>query len=1491
MRNNFLRYALAFFICCASCVSANTSFAQLATFNYTGPQFDLAQCQNHYSGYPPSICVANGNVTATVTAPNFTPNFSGRIYSYQGLFVAGVSTGVPLQLTTATCNSGAATFVDFNQGFPTGYLLQLFGSGCTTPGATFGVIHAQNSDSDSASTQANNIPLSAGYISSPTGRWSNAKTLGKPKDPAAPCNKREISAYSGGPSNSGTASCGDPIDIASGNVFEEVSDYSTVGANQLSFVRYYNSGASSGTVPTLMGTHWRSNFDRYITIIDASDVNVERADGRIVSFWLNGATWTTDSDINLKLTNSGATWTLTDGDDTVETYTTSGAKAILNTIKLRNGYTQTLNYTTGVVTSVSDSYSRSLGFTYTGGVLTGVTTPDSLTLTFGYTTVAAQKLLTSVTYNTSPVTSQTYLYENANFPFALTGITDEKTDRYATWSYDGYGRGTSSQHGTSTTTDGLTTISYNDSTGNRTVTGPLGVAETYVFTMLQSMNKVTEIDRAATGTTASAIRTFGYDTNGYLNASTDWNGNSTTYVNDIYGQPTTINEAVGSPVARTTTIAYDTTWPHLAKTITTPGLTITNNYEVTTGNLLTQVLADTTTQTIPYSTNGQTRTTTFTYTATGQLKTVQLPRTDVVAKTTYAYTGGTLTSITDPLSHVTTVNTYTGGGRPLTITDPNSVLTTLGYDSRLRLHTKVVTVAAGNLTTTWDYDAVGNLTKVTQPDATYLSYTYDNAHRLNKITNNGGELLPLTLDADGNVTQTLWQTSTPTTKRSQTATYDALGRRKTYVGGMSQSTGYTYDSMGNLTGVTTPLTWATTFAPDQLNRLKTVTDPYTHTTGYTYDAHDRPLTVTDPNSHVTTYIYDGFGEAISVANPDSGTTVYVYNKDGGVSSKTDAASQVTNWTYDAMDRPLTRAYPADSTLNVTYTYDQAGHGKGITQLTSVTDKAGSLSLSYDETGNITTKTRTISAVAYTTSYTYFGQRLLKTIAYPTAGWIATYAINASGYITGITATQPSVAPVNLVTSVVHLPFGPVSSFTWGNAVTHATTFDNDYRQTGLTDTGTAALQNLIYGYDADNNLKTITDSITAANTQTLGYDHMERLLTAVSGTGGYGSLSYTYDNNSNRLTSGATTYTIASTSNRLSSVGATSIGYTTTGNINAIGSNTMTYNKANQLATATVSGTASTYTYDAIGMRLKTVVGAGTPSIQSYDENGILLTETNSGVETDYVYLDGVPIAAIQPAAATISYIHADRLGTPQKATNSAKTVVWSTTYQPFGATGTITGSITQNLRLPGQHADATGYNHNGFRNYYTAYGRYLESDPIGLNGGLNTYGYAFANPSKYLDRLGLMVGDEEDFDGEIATPKLIGGSGLTGPGSAGRDLPRQPSLNPGVSSPSEIAPNTRIPVKGNCTDPKGIIAPGGKLIGEPGNGPRVRVLPGGDEAARNLFNQLSKGGTPYQSNYPGTGVNLPNGDFVGYRPVSGSGDPAVDVNIGGKNTKFHFPD
>ena len=189
----------------------------------------------------------------------------------------------------------------------------------------------------------------------------------------------------------------------------------------------------------------------------------------------------------------------------------------------------------------------------------------------------------------------------------------------------------------------------------------------------------------------------------------------------------------------------------------------------------------------------------------------------------------------------------------------------------------------------------------------------------------------------------------------------------------------------------------------------------------------------------------------------------------------------------------------------------------------------------------------------------------------------------------------------------------------------------------------------------------------------------------------------------------------------------------------------MTYSKANRMATATVSGTTSTHTYDAFGIREEVKTGSSPTQIMQYDQDGNLLTETNtSGTETDYAYMDGVPIAAIQPGAATISALLTDHLGTPQIGTDSIKATVWTGVYDPNGAVNP-TGSITQNLRFPGQRANSTGLNYNMIRYYNPAYvtggGRYNQVDPLGLWAGSNPFVYGLNNPFKYVDPWGLAPG------------------------------------------------------------------------------------------------------------------------------------------------------
>jgi RHS repeat-associated protein len=118
----------------------------------------------------------------------------------------------------------------------------------------------------------------------------------------------------------------------------------------------------------------------------------------------------------------------------------------------------------------------------------------------------------------------------------------------------------------------------------------------------------------------------------------------------------------------------------------------------------------------------------------------------------------------------------------------------------------------------------------------------------------------------------------------------------------------------------------------------------------------------------------------------------------------------------------------------------------------------------------------------------------------------------------------------------------------------------------------------------------------------------------------------------------------------------------------------------------------------------------------------------------------------IAPSAGTVNLLLDDRLGTPQMAASPTQAIVWRAAYTPFGYTYALSGSLQQNLRMAGQTADSNaGWYHNGWRDYMPTWGRYLQTDPIGLAAGMNTYGYVGQNPLRFVDPWGLddqSVGD-----------------------------------------------------------------------------------------------------------------------------------------------------
>lgn len=89
----------------------------------------------------------------------------------------------------------------------------------------------------------------------------------------------------GAPDRLGNAFGGEPINIASGNMFYSVTDYKTAGQNTLDFTRYYN---SRGNALAELGANWHSTYDRFIWFYSSSSVDVQRADGQTLRFTLNG---------------------------------------------------------------------------------------------------------------------------------------------------------------------------------------------------------------------------------------------------------------------------------------------------------------------------------------------------------------------------------------------------------------------------------------------------------------------------------------------------------------------------------------------------------------------------------------------------------------------------------------------------------------------------------------------------------------------------------------------------------------------------------------------------------------------------------------------------------------------------------------------------------------------------------------------------------------------------------------------------------------------------------------------------------------------------------------------------------------------------------------------------------------------------------------------------------------------------------------------------
>ena len=333
--------------------------------------------------------------------------------------------------------------------------------------------------------------------------------------------------------------------------------------------------------------------------------------------------------------------------------------------------------------------------------------------------------------------------------------------------------------------------------------------------------------------------------------------------------------------------------------------------------------------------------------------------------------------------------------------------------------------------TLFTYDNVGQLTKVTLPDASFIGYAYDAAHRLYQVTNAAGDKLVYTLDLMGNRTKEEVFTSANVVVQRKNRVFDNLSRLATELNAANTViAAYTYDNNGNLKTQTQKYDAVTTndaitgFDYDPLNRLTKITNALAGITQYAYNGVDQLISVTDPKSLITSYAVDGLDNQKQLVSPDTGTTNSTYDAAGNLKTSTDARGKISTYSYDALNR-VTGVTFSDTTPPLGYLYDDitlGNFGKG--RLTKITDATGNTTYKYDIQGRLIQKTQTTGTVAKTIGYGYDALGRMNSMTYP-SGKVLSYGFDVQGRIASM-----AVNAVNLVSNITYQPFGPAKSWTW-----------------------------------------------------------------------------------------------------------------------------------------------------------------------------------------------------------------------------------------------------------------------------------------------------------------------------------------------------------------------------------------------------------------------------------------------------------------------------
>ncbi|WP_440813998.1 DUF6531 domain-containing protein [Pseudomonas syringae] len=327
---------------------------------------------------------------------------------------------------------------------------------------------------------------------------------------------------------------GNPIDASSGNKFQYEEDLKVGVVDSIVVGRYYNS----------IDGLWKHSFSDALNF-GKDFVVLIRADGRESIFKSIDGKHVSPTDLGTLLPND-AGWTYISTDGSIMDFSVEGelVKKISRYGVIQNvaraNYNLRVTNNVGQIVRISEDILRQLTVVEVEGVK----------LQYSYN----NQRLSGITKDIGGhLSSRSYHYEDIRNAGLLTGITDERGVRFATWSYDDSGRAVSSQHSGGA---GMTQIVYNPD-GSSSVTNELGKTTVYHYQQIEGVNRIIAIDGEPSPNCPASNSTYTYNDRGLVLTKTDAKGLITTYSYNERGLEITRTEASGTALSRTTTTEWD----------------------------------------------------------------------------------------------------------------------------------------------------------------------------------------------------------------------------------------------------------------------------------------------------------------------------------------------------------------------------------------------------------------------------------------------------------------------------------------------------------------------------------------------------------------------------------------------------------------------------------------------------------------------------------------------------------------------------------------------------------------------------------------------------------------------------------------------------------------------------------------------------------------------------------------------------------------------